>query len=93
MGNDHSFAQQSFGFFFVQTDRPYYYPGNSVHCKVYLRLDRPTEFKNLQVRLKCKEKIGFRKRKIQEGHEGEPDIVEWEKVKEDRKHIDLRTVI
>ena len=43
MGNIDSRSKFNGGYIFVMTDRPYYYPGNVVKGKIYIRTDVPME--------------------------------------------------
>ena len=47
------------GYLYVKTDRPYYYPGNTVMGKIYIRVEIPMSAKELTIKIKGKEKASF----------------------------------
>jgi hypothetical protein len=47
------------GYLYVKTDRPYYYPGNVVLGKIYIRVERPMDAKWLEIKISGKEKASF----------------------------------
>ena len=55
MGNIDSRAKFDGGFLFIKTDKPFYYPGNTVYGKIYLRVEVPICPVELSVRVKGKE--------------------------------------
>lgn len=57
------------GYLFVKTDRPYYYPGNVVYGKIYIRLECPMDAKNLEIKISGKEKASFLRRETEHYHE------------------------
>ena len=60
MGNTFdSRSQFNGGYIYVKTDRPYYYPGNEVFGKIYIRLDRPMNASHIELRIKGKENSSF----------------------------------
>lgn len=59
MGNIDSRSQFNGGYIYVRTDRPYYYPGNFVQGKVYIRLDYPMNASHLEFRIKGKETSSY----------------------------------
>lgn len=68
MGNIDSRARFEGGYLYVKTDRPYYYPGNVVYGKIYIRLEVPMNAKHLELKIKGKEKASFLYREtIKEG--------------------------
>ena len=89
MGNINSNACFDGGYMYVKTDQPYYYPGNTVKGKIYLRLESAREFKKIEIEIKGKEKIGFRKQKFKENDDGSTEV-EWEKIKEDKTHMNTK---
>ena len=50
------------GYLYVKTDRPYYYPGNEVFGKIYIRIEQPCEAKDLTIKISGKEKCSFLRR-------------------------------
>ena len=48
-----------FGYLYVKTDRPYYYAGNTVYGKIYIRVNSCLEAKCLEIKLKGKMKNSF----------------------------------
>ena len=55
----------------MKTDRPYYYPGNVVLGKIYIRTDVPMSPANLEIRVRGKEKASFLRRETYHTGEGE----------------------
>ena len=49
------------GYLYIKTDREYYYPGNKVLGKIYLRIERdqPFEVNCIELRIKGYEKAKF----------------------------------
>lgn len=47
------------GYLYVRTDRPYYYPGNTVNGKIYLRVERPLKAECLSLHVRGKENTVF----------------------------------
>jgi len=60
-----------------------------VKGKIYLRLESAKEFKKIEIQITGKEKISFRKQKTYTDEHGETHT-EWEKVKEDKKHLNTK---
>ena len=46
----------------MKTDRPYYYAGNTVLGKIYIRCEIPMQAKELRIKVKGKEKASFLRR-------------------------------
>jgi hypothetical protein len=59
MGNIDSRAAFQGGYIYVKTHQPYYYPGNKVLGKIYIRCNVPMSAKELRIRVKGKEKASF----------------------------------
>jgi hypothetical protein len=59
MGNIDSRAKFDGGYVYLKTDRPYYYPGNKVLGKMYIRGERPMNAKNVEFKFRGKEKSSF----------------------------------
>lgn len=59
MGNIDSRAKFHGGYIFIKTDRPYYYPGNKVFGKIYIRAEVPMEPSHMEIYVKGKEKCSF----------------------------------
>jgi len=47
------------GYIYVKTDRPYYYAGDIVYGKIYIRTSVPLNAKKLEIKVKGKEKASF----------------------------------
>ena len=47
------------GFIFVKSEKPSYYPGDTVKGKIFLRLMTPMSASNLEIRVKGKEQSVF----------------------------------
>ena len=60
MGNIDSRSKFKGGYIFVKTDRPYYYAGNKVFGKIYIRAEVPMEPSHIEIYIKGKEKASFR---------------------------------
>lgn len=85
-------AQFHGGYLYVKTDRPYYYPGNTVLGKIYIRIEAPMDAKFLEIKISGKEKASFLRHHT-ENYEvnGERRTRErTEKVKMFRTYIDVR---
>lgn len=50
------------GYLYLKTDKPYYYPGNNVLGKIYIRAERQMESSTLVIKVKGDEKCGYLKR-------------------------------
>lgn len=80
MGNIDSKSTQDWGYIYIKTDREFYYPGNDLFGKVYIRVlpgkDTPLRFKDLSMRLKGYEKATFSTNK-----HSESDLYPWIRIK------------
>ena len=47
------------GYLYIKTDKQFYYPGDKVYGKVYIRTDRLLDATHLDLRVKGKEKASF----------------------------------
>jgi hypothetical protein len=47
------------GYIFIKSDQEFYYPGNMVTGKIYIRADRPIDAEFLEIKVKGKEKASF----------------------------------
>ena len=47
------------GYLYVKSDKAYYYPSNIVYGKIYIRIEKPTEAKHVEIKVKGKEKASF----------------------------------
>ena len=47
------------GYLYVKTDRPYYYPGNVVMGKIYIRTSTQLDAKDMKIKVKGKEQGSF----------------------------------
>ena len=57
MGNTNdSRATFEGGYLFVKTDRPFYYAGDIIYGKIYIRADQPIKAKNIAIKIEGKEK-------------------------------------
>ncbi|CDW76085.1 UNKNOWN [Stylonychia lemnae] len=56
MGNIDSRSQFEFGYLMVQTDKPFYEPGEVITGKVYIRCNTPYDAKHIILKIKGKEK-------------------------------------
>lgn len=59
MGNVDSRAKFNAGYMIVQTDQPFYSPGQLCTAKVYLRITRPLDASHIDLEIKGKEKASF----------------------------------
>ena len=57
MGNIDSRAKHGENVLFVKMNQPYYYPGNKVYGKIYIRAGEKMEPKYLEIIVKGKEKV------------------------------------
>ena len=85
MGNIDSRACFEGGYIYVKTDRPYYYPGNVVLGKIYIRTDVPMMASHLEIKVRGKEKASFLRRETYTTGEGE-DIEFHERVIKEKLH-------
>ena len=65
MGNIDSRSKFNGGYLFVKTAAPFYYPGQTVYGKIYIRAEVPMNPADLEIFVKGKEKAKF---KYHEGH-------------------------
>lgn len=57
-------AQFNGGILYVKTNQPYYYPGNTVYGKIYLRITAPQmSAHSMEIKVKGKELATFRYKK------------------------------
>jgi len=47
------------GYIFIKTDQPFYYPGNTVTGKIYIRADKVLDADYLEIKVKGKEKCSW----------------------------------
>ena len=52
-------AQFTGGYLYVKTDRPYYYAGNVVYGKIYIRANEVIDAKDVEIKVKGKEKASY----------------------------------
>jgi hypothetical protein len=73
MGNCDSRLGFNGGYMFIKTDRDYYYPGNQVNGRVYIRVEQGAELagRDLLLRVKGYEKSKYSKFHTEGGGEGE----------------------
>ena len=50
------------GYLYLKTDKPYYYPGNIVMGKIYIRAERQFRPRELVIKVNGNEKISYLKR-------------------------------
>lgn len=76
---------------YIKTDRPYYYPGNTVVGKIYIRTMVPMNPSHIDLHIEGREKTSHRnfKRNRIETPEGEPDRYEEIMIKEKNEHKNL----
>ena len=56
MGNEHSRAKHAKGYLAVQTEKPFYSPGEMVNGTIYLRTSAPIQARHIEIRVKGIEK-------------------------------------
>ena len=56
MGNQHARTQNPKGYLGCQADKPFYYPSDTVTGTIYLRVTQPVEARQLEIRVRGKEK-------------------------------------
>ena len=61
MGNIDSRSKFEGGHLYVKTDRPYYYPGNEVFGKIYIRTFVPMDPSHMEIKVKGKEKASYKR--------------------------------
>lgn len=88
MGNIDSRSHIEGGYLFVKTDRPFYYGGNTVYGKIYIRAEQAIDAKWMEIKIEGKEKMSFKYHEY-EG-EGEHRRRVTRKHKEHRKIFDFR---
>ena len=61
MGNIDSRSKFHGGYIYVKTDKPFYYSGNKVFGKIYIRVEPGNllQARNLDIRVKGKEKCSY----------------------------------
>jgi hypothetical protein len=59
MGNVDSRSKFDSGYFIVQTDKPFYSPGEVVTANIYMRISRPLDATHIDLEIKGKEKVSF----------------------------------
>ena len=47
------------GYLFIQTENPYYYPGDQVKGTIFIRTERPMHANKLVINFKGKEKVKY----------------------------------
>ena len=47
------------GYLYVKTDKPFYYPGNPVYGKIYIRVERAIDADRMEIKVNGKEKASF----------------------------------
>jgi len=70
------------GYLYVKTDRPYYYPGNVVYGKIYIRTSVPMQAKHIEIKVKGKEKASYRRIEHHEHRVGDEVRREKREIKE-----------
>lgn len=75
MGNDiDSRAQNDWGILYVKTSKPFYYQGDMVEGKIYIRVDQTIQPSQMEIRIKGKEACSWYYTKTKR----EDDLVEGE---------------
>jgi len=95
MGNAlDSRAQFDGGYLYVKTDRPYYYPGNIVYGKIYIRTSVPMQAQHIEIKVKGKEKASYYRKEIIEHRDGDNVRREerWIKERFNRKIMDFKGI-
>lgn len=59
MGNIDGRSRFHGGYLYVKTDKPFYYPGDKVLGKIYIRTEIVLDANNLELRIKGKEKCSY----------------------------------
>ena len=59
MGNIDGRSKFHGGYLYVKTDKPFYYPGDKVLGKIYIRAETLLEASTLELRIKGKEKCSY----------------------------------
>ena len=75
----------------VQTEFPFYEPGNTINGKVYLEIFHPMEAKHIEIEIKGGEKTSF----IRYWHEQEDDrqVEKHEKLKKKRHFLGFKSSV
>jgi hypothetical protein len=60
MGNIDTRASFSFGYLMLQTDKPFYEPGEVITGRVFLRANVPIDAQSIDIEVKGKEHSSFR---------------------------------
>lgn len=77
MGNIDSRSQFHGGYFIIQTEKPFYHPGEIIQAKVYMRITKPLAATHIDVEVKGKEKGSFRVYKSRRIPENGMERTEW----------------
>ena len=80
MGNVDSRCKQKGGYMFVQTEKPFYEPGDEIKGKIYLRLDETVKAEKISMWVRGREKVKWKDTE----YEGEGE--NRKAVKVSRKH-------
>ena len=59
MGNIDKRSKHDEGYIFVQTTKPFYYPGEFCQGTIYLRIEKKIDVKEVTIKVKGKEKGSF----------------------------------
>eukprot|EP00347_Sterkiella_histriomuscorum_P001387 403372231 len=92
MGNIDSRAKFDCGHFIVQTDQPFYSPGEVATARIYMRINRPVDATHIDLEIKGKEKASFlvqMSRQIQDGDQVRHETY-WEKKKARKELLDAK---
>ena len=76
------------GYLFVKTERPFYYPGELVIGKIYIRLNTQMSATNLELRVKGKEKYWYDERSVGHDSSSSDDEVEYK-----RKFLEFKGIV
>ncbi len=95
MGNIDSRAKQDDGYIFVDTDKPFYEPGDEVKGTLYLRLEKTFNADDLELEIECKITSKFTDTIHKMEGEGEERKMVEEKVKrkDTQKGFHFKSVI
>jgi uncharacterized protein YfaS (alpha-2-macroglobulin family) len=83
------------GYLYVKTDRPYYYPGNQINGKIYIRTMVPMQAQHVEIKVKGKEKISYYRTEHHTHHNADGSTrTETRKVKEkhDKKILEFKNI-
>jgi len=75
----------------VQTEFPFYEPGNLVKGKIYIRVDAPIMAKYIDIEIKGKEKAAFTRFWYES--EGDRQVERSERVKMDKRFLEYKQPI